>query len=149
MFIFEWHQQILMNEDLEELKKLGSGTFGSVYHGKWRGTDVAIKRIKKSCFTGQSSDQERLTVEFWWEAGILSKLHHPNVVAFYGVVQDGPGATMATITKFMVNGSLRHALLRRDRVFLPLDPDLVNLIYGLMNPLFFLLFLLYICYLAY
>ncbi|KAF6174828.1 hypothetical protein GIB67_032902 [Kingdonia uniflora] len=106
-----------MNEDLEELKKLGSGTFESVYHGKWRGTDVAIKRIKKSCFTGQSSDQERLTVEFWWEAGILSKLHHPNVVAFYGVVQDGPGATMATITKFMVNGSLRHALLRRDRVF--------------------------------
>ncbi|KAF6151814.1 hypothetical protein GIB67_010388 [Kingdonia uniflora] len=99
----------------EELKELGSGTFGSVYHGKWRGTDVAIKRIKKSCFTGRSSDQERLTVEFWWEAGILSKLHHPNVVTFYGVVQDGLGATMATVTEFMVNGSLRHVLLWRDR----------------------------------
>ena len=49
-----------MNEDLEELKELGSGTFGTVYHGKWRGTDVAIKRIKKSCFTGRSSEQERL-----------------------------------------------------------------------------------------
>ncbi|KAF6135120.1 hypothetical protein GIB67_040431 [Kingdonia uniflora] len=107
--------QIIMNEDLEELKELGSGTFGTVYHGKWRGTDVAIKRIKKSCFTGRSSEQERLTVEFWREADILSKLHHPNVVAFYGVVQDGPGATMATVTEFMVNGSLRHVLLRRDR----------------------------------
>ncbi|KAI3881546.1 hypothetical protein MKX03_035624 [Papaver bracteatum] len=107
--------QIIKNEDLEELRELGSGTFGTVYHGKWRGTDVAIKRIKKSCFTGRSSEQERLTVEFWREADILSKLHHPNVVAFYGVVQDGPGGTMATLTEFMVNGSLRHVLVRQDR----------------------------------
>ncbi|CBI27196.3 unnamed protein product, partial [Vitis vinifera] len=107
--------QIIKNEDLEELRELGSGTFGTVYHGKWRGTDVAIKRIKKSCFTGRSSEQERLTVEFWREADILSKLHHPNVVAFYGVVQDGPGGTLATVTEFMVNGSLRHVLVSKDR----------------------------------
>ncbi|KAJ8544691.1 hypothetical protein K7X08_017274 [Anisodus acutangulus] len=107
--------QIITNEDLEELKELGSGTFGTVYHGKWRGTDVAIKRIKKSCFTGRSSEQERLTLEFWREAEILSKLHHPNVVAFYGVVQDGPGGTLATVAEFMVNGSLRHVLLCKDR----------------------------------
>ncbi|KAG2679634.1 hypothetical protein I3760_11G059200 [Carya illinoinensis] len=107
--------QIIMNEDLEELKELGSGTFGTVYHGKWRGTDVAIKRIKKSCFMGRSSEQERLTLEFWREADILSKLHHPNVVAFYGVVQDGPGGTLATVTEYMVDGSLRHVLVRKDR----------------------------------
>ncbi|MQL88171.1 hypothetical protein Taro_020724 [Colocasia esculenta] len=107
--------QIIKNEDLEELRELGSGTFGTVYHGKWRGTDVAIKRIKKSCFTGRSSEQERLTWDFWREAEILSKLHHPNVVAFYGVVKDGPGGTLATVTEFMVNGSLRHVLLRKDR----------------------------------
>uniref|UniRef100_A0A5B7BPI2 Protein kinase domain-containing protein n=1 Tax=Davidia involucrata TaxID=16924 RepID=A0A5B7BPI2_DAVIN len=120
--------QIIKNEDLEELRELGSGTFGTVYHGKWRGTDVAIKRIKKSCFTGRSSEQERLTVEFWREADILSKLHHPNVVAFYGVVQDGPGGTLATVTEFMVNGSLRHVLLckernldRRKRIIIAMD----------------------------
>ncbi|KAM1032466.1 hypothetical protein ACFX2I_036050 [Malus domestica] len=107
--------QIIENEDLEELRELGSGTFGTVYHGKWRGTDVAIKRIKKSCFTGRSSEQERLTVEFWREAEILSKLHHPNVVAFYGVVQNGPGGTLATVAEFMVNGSLRHVLLSKER----------------------------------
>ncbi|PIN04941.1 Tyrosine kinase [Handroanthus impetiginosus] len=107
--------QIIKNADLEELKELGSGTFGTVYHGKWRGSDVAIKRIKKSCFTGRQSEQERLTVEFWREAEILSKLHHPNVVAFYGVVQDGPGGTLATVTEYMVDGSLRHVLLRKDR----------------------------------
>ncbi len=54
-------------------------------------------------------------IEFWREAEILSKLHHPNVVAFYGVVQDGPGGTLATVTEFMVDGSLRHVLLRKDR----------------------------------
>ncbi|KAL2495720.1 Protein kinase superfamily protein with octicosapeptide/Phox/Bem1p domain [Forsythia ovata] len=107
--------QIIKNEDLEELRELGSGTFGTVYHGKWRGSDVAIKRIKKSCFTGRQSEQERLTIEFWREAEILSKLHHPNVVAFYGVVQDGPGGTLATVTEYMVDGSLRHVLLRKDR----------------------------------
>lgn len=52
--------QIIKNSDLEELRELGSGTYGTVYHGKWRGTDVAIKRIKKSCFSGRSSEQERL-----------------------------------------------------------------------------------------
>ncbi|KAJ8499006.1 hypothetical protein OPV22_009558 [Ensete ventricosum] len=106
--------QIIKNADLEELHELGSGTFGTVYHGKWRGTDVAIKRIKKSCFAGRSSEQERLSNDFWREAQILSKLHHPNVVAFYGVVPDGAGGTLATVTEFMVNGSLRHVLQRKD-----------------------------------
>ncbi|EYU43819.1 hypothetical protein ABFS82_07G058900 [Erythranthe guttata] len=107
--------QIIRNADLEDLKELGSGTYGTVYHGKWRGTDVAIKRIKKSCFAGRSSEQDKLTKDFWREAQILSKLHHPNVVAFYGVVPDGPGSTLATVTEYMANGSLRHVLLRKDR----------------------------------
>ncbi|XP_039123171.1 uncharacterized protein LOC120259616 [Dioscorea cayenensis subsp. rotundata] len=107
--------QIIKNADLEEIRELGSGTFGTVYYGKWRGTDVAIKRIKKSCFAGRSSEQDRLTKDFWREAQILSKLHHPNVVAFYGVVPDGTGGTLATVTEFMVNGSLRHVLLKKER----------------------------------
>ena len=49
-----------MNSDLEELRELGSGTFGTVYHGKWRGTDVAIKRINDRCFSGKPLDQERM-----------------------------------------------------------------------------------------
>ncbi|KGN56764.1 uncharacterized protein LOC101205945 [Cucumis sativus] len=108
--------QIIKDADLEELQELGSGTFGTVFHGKWRGTDVAIKRIKKSCFSGSFSEQERLTRDFWREARILSTLHHPNVLAFYGVVPDGPDGTLATVTEYMVNGSLRHVLLRKDKV---------------------------------
>ncbi|KAL2336696.1 hypothetical protein Fmac_011142 [Flemingia macrophylla] len=108
--------QIIRNADLEELTELGSGTYGTVYHGKWRGTDVAIKRIKKSCFAGRSSEQERLAKDFWREAQILSNLHHPNVVAFYGIVPDGAGGTLATVTEYMVNGSLRHVLVKNNRL---------------------------------
>ncbi|KAE8714560.1 Detected protein of unknown function [Hibiscus syriacus] len=111
--------QIIKNADIEELQELGSGTFGTVYYAKWRGTDVAVKRIKESCFSGRPSERERLTNEFWREAQILSKLHHPNVVSFYGVVTDGPEGTMATVTEYMVNGSL--ALDRRRKVILALD----------------------------
>jgi hypothetical protein len=52
--------QTIKNDDLEEIRELGSGTYGAVYHGKWRGCDVAIKRIKASCFAGRPSERERL-----------------------------------------------------------------------------------------
>ncbi|OAY31767.1 uncharacterized protein LOC110599602 isoform X1 [Manihot esculenta] len=107
--------QIIKNIDLEELRELGSGTFGTVYHGKWRGTDVAIKRINDRCFAGKPSEQERMIDDFWNEAIKLADLHHPNVVAFYGVVLDGPGGSVATVTEYMVNGSLRNALQKNER----------------------------------
>lgn len=107
--------QIIKNSDLEELRELGSGTYGTVYHGKWRGTDVAIKRINDRCFSGKPSEQERMRYDFWNEAIKLADLHHPNVVAFYGVVLDGPGGSVATVTEYMVNGSLRNALQKSER----------------------------------
>jgi serine/threonine protein kinase len=94
---------------------MGSGAFGTVFHGRWRGTDVAIKRIKNSCFMYPSSDTDKLIVEFWREAAILSKLHHPNVLAFYGIVNNGPGGTLATVTEFMASGSLKKVLLRKEK----------------------------------
>ncbi|XP_051143270.1 uncharacterized protein LOC127259737 isoform X2 [Andrographis paniculata] len=107
--------QTIKNEDLEEIRELGSGTYGSVFHGKWKGSDVAIKRIKASCFAGKPSERERLIADFWKEALTLSSLHHPNVVSFYGVVRDGPDGSLATVTEFMVNGSLKQFLQKKDR----------------------------------
>ena len=52
--------------------------------------------------------------DFWNEAINLADLHHPNVVAFYGVVLDGPGGSVATVTEYMVNGSLRNALQKNE-----------------------------------
>ncbi|KAL6210903.1 hypothetical protein ACLB2K_016133 [Fragaria x ananassa] len=53
--------------------------------------------------------------DFWREAQNLSNLHHPNVVAIYGIVPDGAGGTLATVAEYMVNGSLKHALVKKDR----------------------------------
>lgn len=107
--------QTIKNDDLEEIRELGAGTYGSVYHGKWKGSDVAIKRIKASCFAGRPSERERLIADFWKEALILSSLHHPNVVSFYGIVRDGPDGSLATVTEFMINGSLKQFLQKKDR----------------------------------
>ncbi|KAG0464007.1 hypothetical protein HPP92_020076 [Vanilla planifolia] len=109
--------QIIKNIDLEELQELGSGTFGTVYYGKWRGSDVAIKRINNRCFAGKSAEEEKMRDDFWNEASKLADLHHPNVLAFYGVVLDGPGGSFATVTEYMINGSLRNALHQNDREF--------------------------------
>ncbi|CAL9170257.1 unnamed protein product [Musa hybrid cultivar] len=110
------HLQVIKNSDLEELQELGSGTFGTVYHGKWRGSDVAIKRINDRVFAGKPSEQERARADFWNEACKLASLHHPNVVAFYGIVLDGLGGSIATVTEFMVNGSLRRASQKNQKI---------------------------------
>lgn len=53
--------------------------------------------------------------DFWNEAIKLADLHHPNMVAFYSVVLDGPRGSVATVTEYMVNGSLRNALQKNGR----------------------------------
>ncbi|KAL6274777.1 hypothetical protein ACE6H2_025469 [Prunus campanulata] len=107
--------QTIKNSDLEFIKELGSGTYGTVYYGKWKGSDVAIKKIKPSCFTEGTVKEDRLLADFWKEARILGQLHHPNIVAFYGVVSDGPVTNLATVTEYMVNGSLKQVLQKKDR----------------------------------
>ncbi|PKI75718.1 hypothetical protein CRG98_003861, partial [Punica granatum] len=52
--------QTIKASDLEYLKELGSGTYGTVYYGKWKGSDVAIKKLKASCFTNAPADEDRL-----------------------------------------------------------------------------------------
>ncbi|KAL5976978.1 hypothetical protein ACLOJK_021316 [Asimina triloba] len=113
---FEIQQvQRIKNSDLKEIRQIGSGTYGIVYYGKWKGSEVAIKRIKPSCFMGTKHVQDRLVEDFWKEATLLSQLHHPNVVSFCGVVTDGPPNSLAMITEYMVNGSLKQVLQKKHR----------------------------------
>lgn len=72
----------------------------------------------------------------------MSSLHHPNVVSFYGIVRDGPDGSLATVTEFMVNGSLKQFLQKKDRYG---DGTLVNLFFRFISyfpPLKFFLFCL-------
>tara|TARA_Y100000389_G_C17471252_1_gene531311 strand:- start:16171 stop:17037 length:867 start_codon:yes stop_codon:yes gene_type:complete len=55
-------------------RKIGGGTFGTVFKGVWRGTEIAIKVIKNDVDT----------TEFDIEMDIISRLHHPNILQFLG-----------------------------------------------------------------
>ncbi|KAI0497425.1 hypothetical protein KFK09_020649 [Dendrobium nobile] len=107
--------QIIKNCDLDLFRELGSGTFGAVYHGKWRGADVAIKRIHDIHFARKSWIQEQTRANFWNEILMLANLHHPNIITFYGIVWDGPRGSFAVVTEYMVDGSLRSALINYSR----------------------------------
>jgi len=85
-------------EDLYFGPKIGAGGYGEVYKGRWKHTDVAIKRVFKSEQSGESVD------EFIKEISILSKLHHPNILLFLGASISNNG--LFIITEYMSKGSV-------------------------------------------
>ncbi|KAH0454396.1 hypothetical protein IEQ34_016320 [Dendrobium chrysotoxum] len=105
------HIQIIKNCDLDELRELGFGTIGAMYHGKWRGSFVAIKRIHDIYFAGISWIQERARADFWNEIFMLANLHHPNIITFYDIVWDGSRGSFVAITEYMVDSLVRSGII--------------------------------------
>jgi chromosome segregation ATPase len=62
-------------------KKLGSGAFGGVRVGYWRGCPVAVKRLHEEL--AKELYQRSL---FEQEVEVISRLHHPNIAAICGVI---------------------------------------------------------------
>ncbi|XP_054576452.1 cytoplasmic tyrosine-protein kinase BMX isoform X5 [Eptesicus fuscus] len=86
----------LKREEITLLKELGSGQFGVVHLGKWKGQyDVAIKMIKE----GSMSEDE-----FFQEAQTMMKLNHPKLVKFYGVCSKR--YPIYIVTEYITNGCL-------------------------------------------
>lgn len=77
--------QTIKTSDLEYIKELGSGTFGSVFYGKWKGSDVAIKRIKPSCFTEGSLEEDRLVLTPTSSENQLLKDFHHQILFIIGL----------------------------------------------------------------
>ncbi|KAG2484907.1 hypothetical protein HYH03_016293 [Edaphochlamys debaryana] len=69
-----------ISSDLVLREMIGEGTFGKVYRGLWRGTEVAIKTIILPANMSGKEKREKMAV---MEAAISSSLAHPNVVATY------------------------------------------------------------------
>ena len=62
------------------LQVVGKGAFGVVSRAKWRGKDVAVKRI----------ETESEKVAFMQELKQLSRVNHPNIVRLYGACREHP-----------------------------------------------------------
>jgi len=92
---YEW--EIPYNE-LVIKRQLGEGSFGVVYQGSWRGTSVAIKKLKT-----QGINQSVLE-DFKAEIGVLGKLRHPNVMLFMGACTQPPN--LCIVTEFLAGGGL-------------------------------------------
>ncbi|XP_024599891.1 cytoplasmic tyrosine-protein kinase BMX isoform X3 [Neophocaena asiaeorientalis asiaeorientalis] len=86
----------LKREEIALLKELGSGQFGVVHLGKWKGQyEVAVKMIKE----GSMSEDE-----FFQEAQTMMKLNHPKLVKFYGVCSKR--YPIYIVTEYITNGCL-------------------------------------------
>jgi len=74
-------------EDLQYGASIGTGSTAEVFRGFWKGRDVAIKEVHLQRKSGSQSEIKQ-QVAFTRELSVLSKVHHPNLVRFYGVCLD-------------------------------------------------------------
>jgi len=84
------NKQIILTDSV-----IGKGAFGEVIVARWRNCDVAYKRSH-----GMDNDDSSKT-DMTQEIDMLSKLRHPNLVLFLGIVQDHVSSQLAIVTELM------------------------------------------------
>lgn len=102
--------KLALSEQLEysELSQgecLGTGGFGAVYRGLFKGREVAIKKL--FCEDGGNISPLQLE-ELSKEVAALRSLSHPRLVAFIGACLQPPN--LCIVTEYMPNGSLHYHL---------------------------------------
>ena len=94
-------------QEIELRRKIGQGGFGDVYFAKWKGTAVAVKKLRV-----QRVSKRRLQ-EFTDEVLTFCKLEHPNIVQFIGACVVTPN--LAIVMEYMQR-SLFDALHMDDSI---------------------------------
>ncbi|ODN80475.1 hypothetical protein L202_02713 [Cryptococcus amylolentus CBS 6039] len=96
---------IVPYEDIVWGRKLGSGSFGSVYQGSYLGIDIAVKEILPS----NEYDVHKYFEREW---RIMRECRHPNIVLFLGLCKapDHDGRVFI-VSEFVPCGNLRQCIL--------------------------------------
>ncbi|OQR83960.1 protein kinase [Achlya hypogyna] len=81
--------------------KIGGGSYGAVYAGKWLGTDVAIKQARALFINAFG---EKVLKDFHKECDLMRQLRHPNIVLFLGSSAQPPNLFL--VTELLAKGSL-------------------------------------------
>ncbi|XP_057957359.1 mitogen-activated protein kinase kinase kinase 1-like isoform X2 [Malania oleifera] len=107
-------------EDLKIGEQIGQGSCGTVYHGLWYGSDVAVKVFSRQEYS------DDVILSFRQEVSLMKRLRHPNVLLFMGAVTSPQ--RLCIVTEFLPRGSLFRLLQRntskldwRRRVHIALD----------------------------
>lgn len=106
-----WDDQELISlqvrcEDVEVIKRIGTGAYGVVWLAKYRQTQlVASKRLKRDEVTWQR------TQDFIAEIKLVSKIDHPCIVPLIGVAWTIESDLQA-LFEYMANGDLRSYLVK-------------------------------------
>ncbi|XP_074281542.1 RAF-like serine/threonine-protein kinase 24 isoform X2 [Silene latifolia] len=110
----------IMWDDLTVGEQIGQGSCGTVYHGLWYGSDVAIKVFSKQEYS------EEVIISFRQEVSLMKRLRHPNILLFMGAVTSPQ--RLCIVTEFLPRGSLFRLLQRstskldwRRRIHMALD----------------------------
>ncbi|XP_028966121.2 probable leucine-rich repeat receptor-like serine/threonine-protein kinase At3g14840 isoform X2 [Malus domestica] len=98
---FTFRQIKAATNNFNPKNKIGEGGFGSVYKGTLLdGTIIAVKQL--------SSKSKQGNREFVNEIGMISGLHHPNLVRLYGCCIESN--QLLLVYEYMENNSLAHTL---------------------------------------
>ncbi|KAG8656875.1 hypothetical protein MANES_03G015900v8 [Manihot esculenta] len=95
--IFPYYEIVDATSNFSVASKVGQGSYGSVYRGKLRGTDVAIKQMK-----------DTKSKEFMSELNILCRVHHSNLIELIGY--GAGGDSLFLVYEFAQNGALSDHL---------------------------------------
>jgi serine/threonine protein kinase len=91
--------------------QLGEGSFGTVYHGTFRGSDCAVKTVRATKVT------DKMVREFIGEITLMAPLRHPNLVGLIGGCwTDGPDK-LCIVLEYCSKGSLGGMVKNRSNTW--------------------------------
>jgi len=92
-----WHSlvcRLIPFDELQLVKKVGRGSFGTVWDARWRGARLAAKVLRRNTDVsddGAGSQSDEIMNEIRVFA-LLSEVQHRNIIAFMGACSAGMGS---------------------------------------------------------